>query len=205
KGARPLEFVGAELVRRLLGSALGSLTRDQMLDLFPRPGLGKWTRRLGLGSGQAQEKTQWLLQTLDAERTTHQAPGSLHSSSVIQRLREGGVEPERAFELLCSHIERTEPHNTAGLMRRNIYQGFARATLLGDEAELASFLTYGFAELEFQVRPTRQDLVLALFKALLGILQGLHVPVVVAFDQLEDLLLARRTDDVHRIAEAFFA
>ena len=31
------------------------------------------------------------------------------------------------------------------------------------------------------------------------------MPVVVAFDQLEDLLLARRTDDGHRIAEAFFA
>ncbi|HMC65165.1 MAG TPA: hypothetical protein VKI65_09530, partial [Gemmataceae bacterium] len=204
KGARPLEFVGSELVRRLLGSALGSLTRDQMLDLFPRPGLGKWTRRLGLGSGQAQEKTQWLLQTLDAERTTHHAPG-LHSASVIQRLREGGIEPDRAFELLCNYIERSEPHNTAGLMRRNIYQGFARATLLGDEAELASFLTYGFAELEFQVRPTRQDLVLALFKVLMEVFLSLKIPVVAAFDQLEDLLLARRSDDGHRVAESFFA
>ena len=50
-------------------------------------------------------------------------------------------------------------------MRRHILQGFARAVFLGDEAELANFLTYGFAELDFQVRPTRQDLVLALFKA----------------------------------------
>src|SRR3954452_1296266 len=90
-------------------------------------------------------------------------------------------------------------------MRRHIFQGFARSTLLRDEAELAGFLTYGFAELEFQVRPTRQDLVLALFKALMGVLQGLHIPVVVAFDQLEDLLLARRSDDAHRTAEAFFA
>ena len=31
------------------------------------------------------------------------------------------------------------------------------------------------------------------------------MPVVVAFDQLEDLLLARRSDDGHRTAEAFFA
>jgi hypothetical protein len=34
---------------------------------------------------------------------------------------------------------------------------------------------------------------------------SLKIPVVVAFDQLEDLLLARRTDDAHRTAEAFFA
>ena len=35
--------------------------------------------------------------------------------------------------------------------------------------------------------------------------RGLKVPVVVAFDQLEDLLLARRSDEGHKIAEAFFA
>jgi len=39
----------------------------------------------------------------------------------------------------------------------------------------------------------------------MGVLQGLRVPVVVAFDQLEDLLLARRGDDGHRTAESFFA
>ncbi len=90
-------------------------------------------------------------------------------------------------------------------MRRAILEGFVRAMLLGDESDLATFLTYGFAELEFQVRPSRQDLVLALFKAIMGILQGLRVPVVFAFDQLEDLLLARRSDDSHRVAESFFA
>src|SRR5262252_3993646 len=64
KGARPLEFVGEELVRRLLHKALASLTPEQRLDLFPAPGLGRWTRRLGLGSSQAQERTQWLIDNL---------------------------------------------------------------------------------------------------------------------------------------------
>src|SRR5207302_9705996 len=40
---------------------------------------------------------------------------------------------------------------------------------------------------------------------LMGVLGELKVPVVVAFDQLEDLLLARRSDDGHKIAESFFA
>src|SRR6202040_3192319 len=61
------------------------------------------------------------------------------------------------------------------------------------------------AELDFQVRPSRQDLVLALFKSVMEVLRTLHIPVVIAFDQLEDLLLARRSDDAHRTAEAFFA
>src|ERR1700746_3296733 len=43
KGARPLEYVGAELVRRLLCQALTALTPEQRLDLFPPPGLGRWT------------------------------------------------------------------------------------------------------------------------------------------------------------------
>src|SRR5437588_33143 len=90
-------------------------------------------------------------------------------------------------------------------MRRHILQGFARAALLGDESDLANFLTYGFAELDFKVQPSRQDLVLALFRVLMEVFQELRVPVVVAFDQLEDLLLARRSDDGHRIAESFFA
>src|SRR5438552_17381942 len=90
-------------------------------------------------------------------------------------------------------------------MRSNVCKGFARSALLVDEADLAGFLTYGFAELEFNVRPTRQDLVLALIKVLMEVFCTLKVPVVVAFDQLEDLLLARRSDDAHKIAEAFFA
>src|SRR5207249_9423591 len=118
---------------------------------------------------------------------------------------ESAVACARACAVVCQYVERTEGHNTAGLMRRHIHQGFARAALLGDETDLANFLTYGFAELDFKVRPSRQDLVLALFKVLMEVFLGLKIPVVVAFDQLEDLLLARRADDGHRVAEAFFA
>jgi hypothetical protein len=198
KGTRPLEFIGQELVRGLLVAAMSALTPEQRLDLFPATGLGRWTRKLGLGTTQAQERTQYLLDLLKAPRT-------LNGPSLLHALKEAGVEAARASELVCGHVERTEAHNTAGLMRRHIYQGFARAVLLGDEADLANFLTFGFAELEFHVRPTRQDLVLALFKVLMEVFRGLKIPVVLAFDQLEDLLLARRSDDGHRIAEAFFA
>ena len=200
KGKRPLEFVGQELVRRLLCNTVNGLTPEQRLDLFPPPGLGRWTRHFGLGTSQAVERTQWLIETLREPSTRDAGAGF-----IIQRLKEVNLDPERACQLVCDHIERKEAHNTAGLMRRHIFQGFVRAVLLGDEAELANFLTYGFAELEFHVRPSRQDLVLALFKVLLETFRNLQIPVVVAFDQLEDLLMARRSDDVARVAEAFFA
>src|SRR5919204_5266934 len=48
RGARPLEFVGAELTRRLLHRALGALRLEEQMELFPAPGLGRWARRLGL-------------------------------------------------------------------------------------------------------------------------------------------------------------
>jgi hypothetical protein len=206
KGNRPLEFVGAELVRRLMHKMLASLTPEQRLELFPAPGLGRWTRRLGLGSSQAQERAQWLLDSLAEPATSTERSGVGGVFGATRRAcNEVSLEPEQACTFLCNHIETTEAHNTAGIMRRHIYQGFARAALLGDEADLANFLTYGFAELDFHVRPSRQELVLALFKVLMEVFLSLKIPVVVAFDQLEDLLLARRTDDGRKVAEAFFA
>jgi hypothetical protein len=200
RGARPLEFVGEELVRRQFGQAIMAMSPQQRIDLFPGQGLGGWARKLGLGTSQAQERTQWLLDAL-----ARPMPRPFAAGVVRRACAEVNLDFTRACEALCLHIERTEAHNTHGLMRRHVYQGFARAVLLGEEADLANFLTFGFAELEFHVRPTRQDLVLALFKVLMDVMRGLRIPVVVAFDQLEDLLLARRSDDAHRTAEAFFA
>jgi len=200
KGMRPLEYVSDQLVRKLLGVALRELTPGDKVELFPPPGLGRWARRLGLGTQQAQERVEWLAENLSGYSNFARNPAPLSRA-----LEEAGLTPQKAFDLLSAHVQKTEAHNTAGLMRRHIYQGFARAALLKDEADLAGFLTYGFAELEFHVRPTRQDLVLALFKVLMEVFRSLKTPVVVAFDQLEDLLLARRSDDAHRTAESFFA
>jgi hypothetical protein len=200
KGLRPLEYVGDQLVRRVLGVVLREMSDEDKVDLFPPAGLGRWARRLGLGLSQARERADWLAENLSGYSNFGRAPTPLGNA-----LQEAGIAPQRAFDLLSAHVQKTEAHNTAGLMRRHIYQGFARAVLLGDESELANFLTYGFAELEFHVRPTRQDLVLSLFKVLMEVFRGLKTPVVVAFDQLEDLLLARRSDDAHRTAESFFA
>src|SRR5262249_1817827 len=152
------------------------------------------------GTSQAQERTQWLLDNLS--RPSHHSAGF----APLRRLcAESSLPEERACAFVCKYIERTEAHSTAGMMRRHIFQGLARAALLGDESDLANFLTYGFAELDFKVRPSRQDLVLSLFKVIMEVMQGLRVPVVVAFDQLEDLLLARRSQEASRTAEAFFA
>lgn len=200
KGTRPLELISEELIRRLFHQALAALTPAERLDLFPAPGLARWIRKLGLGGSQAAERAQWLLETLGRP-----LPLPFQAGWLRRACQEANLTPERACDLVCGYIEKIAAHNTQGLMRNHIYKGFCRAALLGDEADLAGFLTYGFAELDFRVRPSRQDLVLALFKVLMELFRSLKVPVVVAFDQLEDLLLARRSDDSHKSAEAFFA
>jgi hypothetical protein len=200
KGQRPLEAVSEAVVRKQLVAALRELSAEEKVELFPPPGIGKWARRLGLGSTQAAERAEWLADTLSGANAVHKLPMPL-----TQALHDAGLPAETAFNLLVAHAGKTEARNAAGLMRRQVIQGFAKAALLRDEAELAGFLTYGFAELEYHVRPSRQDLVLSLFKVLMEVFRSLKVPVVAAFDQLEDLLLARRTDDAHKIAEAFFA
>jgi hypothetical protein len=200
KNVRPLEYVGEQMMRVQLLAALKALPAAQRLELFPVPGFGGWAKRFGFGSSQAQERTQFLIDSLS--RPTHFpfAPGG-----VRRACEEVNFDLSRAGGLVCDHVERTEPRGAAGLMRRHILQGLARFVFFNDEADLASFLTYGFAELDFQVRPSRQDLVLTLFKSVMEVLRTLRIPVVIAFDQLEDLLLARRSDDAHRTAEAFFA
>src|SRR5262245_44876153 len=124
---------------------------------------------------------------------------------IAQSLTEAGVTGEQAIELIENYVEKAEAHNAAGLMRREIYKGFTRAHLCRDEGKLADFLTHDFVEMPYQIRPSRQDLVLSLFKVLMEVFRALRTPVVVAFDQLEDLLLARRSDDAHKVAETFFA
>ncbi|MFQ3594151.1 MAG: hypothetical protein SNJ82_13310, partial [Gemmataceae bacterium] len=196
RGTRPLEYIGEQVIRAQLANALTALSPAQRLELYPPGGIA-WLRHLGVGSATAQNRVRSLLEALSRPL------GASFQAGAIRRLcEENGLSIERACKLVQDYTERSEPRNTAGLMRRQIIHGFTRAMLLGDEADLATFLTYGFAELEFQVRPSRQDLVLALFKALMSVLQSLRVPVVFAFDQLEDLLLARRSDEAHRIAEA---
>jgi hypothetical protein len=200
KNTRPMEYVAEQLVRKLFADTLAALSQAEKLEVFPTPGLGRWARKLGLGTSQALERVQWVIDAMKRPAPLPHQPGAIRKA-----LDEAGLDPARALELVHQFIDRTEARNTAGLMRRHILEGFARSVLLNDESDLATFLTYGFAELEFQVRPSRQELVLALFKAIMGVLQGMHIPVVFAFDQLEDLLLARRNDDAHRVAEAFFA
>src|SRR5262245_18498544 len=100
KNARPLEYLGEQVVRGLLGASLHSLTTAQRLDLFPVPGLGRWARKLGLGTSQALERVQWLIDSLKRP-----APLPFQAGAVRRACDEASLEPDRALELLQRSID----------------------------------------------------------------------------------------------------
>lgn len=195
KGKRPIEYIGEELSKRYLRLTLEAMPVHERAGYFGTASLARWVRKLGLGQAQAEERCQWLLETISKP----------NGMPVKQACQEAQLDCSKMCDAITSFVDANEPRATLGQMRRRIIQGFVMATLVNQETVLADFLTDGFARLDFQVRPSRQDLVLNLFKALMDMMLMLKVPVVVAFDQLEDLLLVRRTEDAHKVSESFFA
>ena len=200
KNVRPLEYVGEQMMRVQLAAALKALPAAQRLELFPAPGLG-WARRFGFGGTQAQERTQWLIDSCRGRHISRSRPAA--SAAPV---RKRTLDLSAPAALVCDHIERTEPRSTGGLMRRHILQGFGALVFherRGRPRRLPDLRLRGtrFPGAAVAARP-RIDLVqVGRWKCC----ATLRIPVVIAFDQLEDLLLARRSDDAHRTAEAFFA
>ena len=160
---RPLLAIGEQVVARTLEQALSGMPPQAKIDLFPTPMLGRWLRSLGLGSQQAEERCNWI-----SGQLSQGANWVLNPGTVVRWCGEAGIGKDKALALIVNHAAQSSGRSSHGLMRSAVIRGFTQAVLGGDESELASFLTYGFAELDFHVRPSRQDLVLSLFKALLG-------------------------------------
>ncbi len=93
KNARPLEYVGEQVVRNLLSASLSALTPAQRLETFPAPGLGRWARKLGLGTSQALERVQWLIDSL-----ARPVPLPFQAGATIRRVcDEAGLELNKAM------------------------------------------------------------------------------------------------------------
>src|SRR5437870_3442949 len=74
KGVRPLDHIGDELSRRLLGRVLTEMPPADRAGLFPGQGLGKWARKFGLGGTGGQERAAWLLDALTARAAVSRSP-----------------------------------------------------------------------------------------------------------------------------------
>lgn len=181
RGIRPLVYVGEHLTRRALLDALS----QNVDEIAPK-------RRWPL-TGKTTEDFSDLLNRLRVE------PRPCRTL-----VKETGADAERLVQLTCEFLDRKEPRDLKGAFRKRVAEGFIRATLLGDESDLSDFLTDGFADVKFVVKPTRTQLTLSMLQALVELIVGSGIPVAAAFDQLEELLYGQTDAEVRRASDAFF-
>src|SRR5262249_39138101 len=53
-------------------------------------------------------------------------------SALAEACQAAGIRPERAWEEIDKHLERTEPKDAAGFLRHRLYGALARLALLGE-------------------------------------------------------------------------
>lgn len=193
RGVRPLVYVGEQLCRRVLADAVGNREPQDRLELMPVSSLRRWALKFGLGMSGAQATFDAFLVGL--------REGQLPCRALANQ---ANLDPEKLTAITLDLLQKREARDLKGEFRKRIISGFVRATLLDDEAELADFLTDGFADVAFLVRPTRTQLTLSLMQALTELIVGSGIPIAIAFDQLEELLYGQTDDAIRRASDAFF-
>lgn len=126
------------------------------------------------------------------------------TESLSETLAAVKLDPKTVLTAWSDWLVRHEPRDLKGAFRRRLLVGFATAAALGDESDLADFLTDGFADVAFLVKPTRAQLTLSLLQALVEVVVRSGIPIAVAFDQLEELLYGQTEDEIRRASDGFF-
>jgi hypothetical protein len=201
-GAPLLRVLAERVTARLLGEALRRLPPTAQVHLIPAR--GTWERlRLWSGSAKLAEARLAALRDLAAHCDAPVA------SDLAGACRASSLHPQRAWEEVDAHLERTEPRDAAGCLRRRLYAALARLALLGDREAIEDFLTGGYSEEAPQHVRDAGQLGRRLLTGLLEIFQTLRIPVVLVFDQIEDFIVAednaRQTERITAFGRALAA
>lgn len=181
EGGRMLSVVAGRLTGRLLAESLRQLPPHQKAELIPS---GGFFGRLVGGAAKAQAKIDAIdkvIQTCDGK---HPSPGAIRAV-----LGEAGVKAEAAVEVIEKHLERTESNDVVGWLRKELYRRLARFALLDERETLEELQTGGFEDARAHIK-NAGNVSRRLLETWLELLSVLNVPVVIAFDQLEDYVNA---------------
>lgn len=194
-GARLLRVVSDRLTARLLAEALRRLAPHRQVRLIPPQGLWRW-----LGSkirpGRFRERR------LATVRRLIDRCDATYVSGLPHLCGDAGLSCERAFQVTAQLIEDTEPNDLVGTLREDLYIRLVRLALLGDRAPIEDFLNEVYDE-----NPVYSANVGSLSRRLLDVFlelfRELGIPVILAFDQLEDFLNAPTEEQRRAQREVF--
>ncbi len=179
-GERLLRVSAGQLTGRLLAEALRRLNPPQQIELIPAKGL--WQRiRMRFGSPKlAQQRLSAVARLIEI------ADSSPEPAALRKACEDSGIKPKLAFRVIKSHIDQTQSRNAHDWFRRELFCRIATFALLGDRNPFDDFHD-GEIELPTYVRDGG-NVSRCLLDVWLDLLDTLHVPVVVVFDQLEEYL-----------------
>lgn len=192
RGIRPIQYVGEQITRRTLREAIDGFDDRERHELASGPagGLLGWLKRRNHPVGNSLDQLKQQL-----------ADPSVSCAAAVVAAE---LDPSRLAAAVDLFLDRHESRDLKGEFRKRIAGGFVRAILTRDETGLADFLTDGFTEVPFVVRPSRAQLTMSLLQALTEMIVGVGIPIAIAFDQLEELLYGQSDDEIRRSSDAFF-
>jgi hypothetical protein len=194
-GARLLQVISKRVTARLLAEALRQLSPHQQAQLIPTQGV--WERmKTWLGSAAA---TRARLERIRDLITRCDVPSGVEPRAACE---EAGLPLPEAVTLTSAHLERTEPNDASGALRRALYSRLVGFTLLNENEALQDYLTDGFLEGPAYVKGAGQ-LTRRMLTVLLQLLHTLRIPVIVVFDQLEDYLRAPVQEREQELRDTF--
>lgn len=181
-GERLLRVVAGRLTARLLGEAIRRLPPHQQLALIPASGTWEGVKLRFGNSSLAKERLDrvtGLVATCDRENPS---PDDLRAACGQAKVPE-----QSAVRAVADHLEKTEPNNTAGWFRKELYGRLATLALTGYREPFEEFQN-GTVEPPPAAKEGA-NLSRCRLDAWLELLAALSIPVVMVFDQLETYLL----------------
>ncbi|VTT98995.1 Uncharacterized protein OS=Candidatus Entotheonella sp. TSY1 GN=ETSY1_21580 PE=4 SV=1 [Gemmataceae bacterium] len=194
EGGRMLNVIAGRLTARLLGEALRQLAPHQKAELVPA---GGFFSALGFGASKVQARidaVEDVILQCDAKHPT--AP------QIRSAVEAAGIRPETAQDAVARHLDRTESNDVVGWLRKELYKRLSRVALLGDREPFEELHMGGFDDARANVK-NAGNLGRRMLETWLELLAALGVPVVIAFDQLEDYVNAPDPDQT-RLNQKFF-
>lgn len=194
-GPKTLDILSRRVCARMLTDCLRKLDPAARLNLVqPTNAWDRLGRQFGFASSvdRVGAIVEDALVALDAEP----AP------SIPKICWNAGFDLAGINDMILRHVEESADFTPEGLLRKQILEALIRVAFFDDHNDLKQLLAR-LAGFDFEGLPGSTPPAKCTLKVLFELLAPLRVPVVVAFDQIEDLLSASSSEKRHELLGHF--